>query len=589
MMNLKDWNLDKNDRIYLILLLIITLLTALKMLDLSMKGCVSNPDIALYLINSLKYAGLDLNNISNPNDMVNTPIISYLTSLIFKIGYVDKNAIIIITSLFNFIGFFGFYILLKNRFTPQLSFIGAILYGSLPIILLNAYRGMIDLSSISISIWVLVFGIMAIDKNPKYFLITLPLFIIAFFTKYIAGLTLPLIVLYYIMNKNVVDTFDDLISDKKLFKEKFKNYVKSKEFKYILISCILAFILGLIIIKTLLLDYNAPLSFIKQTTNTFNGYEYSPTGIDYSMDNSYYINHFSAIIYETNKNALLLSTVLYTIFGFGLILGILRFIKNINHFKFKKELYKTKYFDRILSIVIVILIFISLYTINDIPNHMISNISLLVALTLISSKLNKYHVNNKIISLDILFLAYFSINIIFISLYAIIVPRYILPTIVPFIYFIIWGLDSIYTNIGNKKLFNFKLTNYISSIILIIFLIFTISFIISPMDYDHTGEVYRDVYDWDFKYDLINIANYIINNDNNYNEKTFASDYHHSRLYKWYLNNNVSVLDIDKSNKNFKDPDYIILTGDDKIKNYTKIYKNNKFYLYKHRTNYTSS
>lgn len=583
-MNLKDWNLDKNDRIYLILLFLITLLAALKMLDLTMKGCISNPDIALYLINSLKYAGLDLYNIANSNDMVNTPIICYLTSLIFRTGYVDKNAIIIITSLFNFIGFFGFYILLKNRFNPQLSFIGTIIYGSLPIILVNAYRGMIDLPSISISIWILVFGIMAIDKNPKYFLITLPLFTIGFFTKYIAGLTLPLIVLYYVMNRNVVDTFDDLISDKKLFKQKFKNYVKSKEFKYILISSIIALIIGFIIIKTLILDFNAPLSFIKQTTNTFNGYDYSPTGIDYNMDSLYYINHFSSIIYETNKNALLLSTFLYTIFGFGLILGILRFIKNINHFKFKKELFKTKYFDRILSIVIVILIFISLYTINDMPNHMISNVSLLVALTLIFSKLIKHHVNNKILSIDILILAYFLINLIFISLYAIKVPRYILPAIPPFIYFIIWGLNSIYKSIGDKKLFNFKLTSYISSIILIIFLIFTISFIISPMEYDQTGEVYRDVYDWDFKFELIDISNFIINNDNTYHNKTFASDYHHSKLYKWYLNNNVSVLNTDKSIKNFKDTDYIITTGNDKISNYTKIYKNDKFYLYKHKT-----
>lgn len=232
------------------------------MAQFCLSGGILNPDVSLYLITGLKYAGMDFYNILNPEHIYYTPIISFLSSLLFRLGLVDKAAIIIVTSILCFLSYIGLYMLLKLRFNSLLSLAGVILYGSTSIIIFNLSKGLIDIPSISISIWALYFGIIAIDKDPKYFLIAFPLLVIGFFTKYIAGFILPLIFLYYFMNKNIVNCLDDLISDKTLFKSKFKQYIFSKELKYIVVAIFISLILTIIICKTLILDYGGYLTFL---------------------------------------------------------------------------------------------------------------------------------------------------------------------------------------------------------------------------------------------------------------------------------------------------------------------------------------
>ena len=311
-MNFKEWNLEKQDKKYLIILFFILLLPTLKMLLYSVYGCISNPDIALYLLSGLKYAGLDYYNVVLSDELINTPIISFLSSLFFRLGYIDKNAIIIVTSVINFLGYFGLFLLLKNRFNSLLSFTGVIIYASLPLIIVNSTRGMIDLSSISISLWALFFAIIAFDKNPKYFLISFPLLVIGFFTKYTVGFTIPIIFLYYFMKRNIVDLFDCLISDKKLFKQRIKNYIKSKEFKYICISLIISVFLVLLISKFLLLDYGCSLTFFERSVNTFNGNDASNLMIDFNIDKSYYFDYFSDIIFESHILSFILTGVFFS-------------------------------------------------------------------------------------------------------------------------------------------------------------------------------------------------------------------------------------------------------------------------------------
>ncbi len=47
-----------------------------------MSGGKLNPDMALYSITGLKYAGIDYYNIIDPFDVYSTPIISFLTSFV---------------------------------------------------------------------------------------------------------------------------------------------------------------------------------------------------------------------------------------------------------------------------------------------------------------------------------------------------------------------------------------------------------------------------------------------------------------------------------------------------------------------------
>lgn len=570
-MNWKDWNLDNKDKYYLIALFFISMLSFLRMMDYSLSGCISNPDIALYLLSGLKYAGLDNFNVVNPNDLYYTPVISFLSSLFFRIGYVDKNAIIFVTSLFSFFGYFGFYLLLRNKFNSLLSLTGVIIFGCFPLMIVNIARGMIDVPAISVSIWALVFAIMAIDKNPKYFLISFPLLAVGFFIKYVVGFTLPLIFLYYVMRRNFIFELDEIISDKSLFKDKIKNYIKSKEFKYLFASIIISIIIAGVICKTLILDFGGQFLFFKQSSTILNSQVHSnPSSIiDFNIDKSYYFDHFSDILFLSRRFNSLFTGILYGIFGVGVLISIFKFKNHLNKFKSEKNSFKTKYFEKLLYISCLILIAMSLFSFKYLSNHMLSNICLLIFLTLSFAILQQYKIKERVVSLDILFIAYFLVYFVFLSAYIIKVPRYALPFIPPFVYLVIWGLNSIANALDDKKM-KFNLGQAIPMVVLILFFIVTISVLIAPMDYDDSNEVYRDVYAHDFENDLVEACNFIIENDPDYHNKTFSSNYHNSRIIRWYLNVNLTIMDEDVSLKHYDETDYVIHNQNRSLINYNK-------------------
>lgn len=233
---------------------------------------------------------------------------------------------------------------------------------------------MIDIASISISFWILVFAIMSIEKNPKYFLITFPLFVIGFFTKYLVGFVLPLIVLYYAMNNDIIGKLDLLLSDKDVFNQKLKNYLKSIEFKYIIISLIISTILFLIISKTLILDFGGSLTIFEQSVKTFNGTQTSSNIIDFNNDKSYYMDHFTDILFLGGHNSNIFMDILYCIFIVGLGILVVSFIKNFNQFNSDKRLFKTKNLYKILLFSSLILILVAFFIFKEIPNHMVINI-----------------------------------------------------------------------------------------------------------------------------------------------------------------------------------------------------------------------
>ena len=580
-MNFNDWNLSNEDWIYLAIVIIFSFLCTMKMMLFTMSGGILDPDTALYLLSGLKYAGLDFYNVVNPQDLFYTPVISFLSSLFFRMGYVDKNAIIIVTGIIGFMGYIGLYILLKNRFSPLLSLTGVIIFGGFSIVTLNIAKGLLDVAVVALSIWVLVFAVMAIDKNPKYFFIAFPLLVVAFFTKYVAGFMLPLILLYYCMQRDIVGKFDCLLCDKSAFKQMFKNYLHSREFKYIVLSLLISLILTILICKTLILDFGGSLTFFNQSVETFNGQDFSAAAINFNIDKSYYLDHLTEILFERMDAGHILAKLLYGICGLGLIIKAIMLIKNFSKIKSEKKSFKTKYLDKILLILTIILLFISFFTFKVIPNHMISNICMLISLTFIYSLLEKYGVDNKILALDLLFLAYLLVNFIFSSLYSIKVPRYAIPFIPPIIYFIILGLEGIVENINVNRLSGLKLNKTIPIVLIVIFLISTTTFI-APIEYDRSNDVVYAINYMGFKGDVVDACDFISDNDSDYHNESFASFYHHSRLIRWYLNVNVTSLDKLPDLESYDNTTYIILNKDIDFKNYHKIKTCGDLIIYHH-------
>lgn len=577
-MNFKELNLNIEDWICLVVVIIFSFLCTAKMMLFFMSGCIIDPDIALYLLSGLKYAGLDFFNVAYPEDLFYSPVISFLTSLLFRMGYVDKNAIIIVTSLFTFFGYVGLYSLFKKRFNSILSLTGVIIFGSFLVVIINISKGMLDIPAVAISIWVLIFAIMAIDENPKYFLITFPLLVIAFFTKYVAGFTLPLIIFYYCIKRNIVDEFDCLLYDRAMFKQKFKSYLSSKEFKYIIGSLILSLILTVVICKTLILDFGGSLSFFGQSVETFNGHSFSTSGINYSGDKSYYVDRLSDMLFGFRNISPILAVLTYGTCGLGLLIICIR---NLPKFKSKIGSFKTKNLDKILLFFSIILIFLSFFTFKIVPNHMISNICVLISLTLIYSILQKFDFDNERLSLDMLFLAYFLINFIFASLYATKVERYALAFFPPMVYFVILGLEGIVESLNSGKLSKLKLDKSIPIIIMVIFLISTVSFM-APLEYERSNDAIFALNYMGFKGDLVDACDFI-KNDSYYHNESFASYYHHSRIIRWYLNVNLTIIgDNDPNIENFDNSTYIILSDNVDFKNYHIMKRFGDFYVYYH-------
>ena len=543
-----------------------------------MSGGLLDPDIALYLLSALKYAGLDSFNVAYPEDLFYTPVISFLTSLIFRMGYVDKNAIIIVTSILSFLGYVGLYYLLKRRFDSLLSLTGVAIYGSILLVIFNISKGMIDIPCLSLCIWALLFAIMAIDDDPKYFLVAFPLLTIAFFTKYTAGFTLPLIILYYCMKRDIVGKFDSLLSDRQTLKQQLKSYLHSMEFKYIIISLFVSMILTVIICKTLILDFGGSLTFFDQSINTFNGHSFSSSGIDHVSSKAFYVNRFTDMLFGSSDHSILLARIANGICGLGLAVI---FIKNFSIFKSEKRSFKTRHLNKALIISCFVLLFVSFLTFKVIPNHMACNICVLIALTFVYSILEKYDIDNELLSLDILFLAYFLINFIFASLYGIKVERYALPFVPPIIYFIVLGLEGIVDAIDFNGLSKLRLDKVIPIIIIILFITSTASFL-APIEYERSNDVIFALNYQGFKGDLADACDYIKNNISDYHNDTFASNYHHSRIIRWYLNVNVTVLDNhDPGLQEFDNTTYAILSEDLNLTNYHKIKNFGDFDIYK--------
>ena len=197
-MYLKDLNLNKKDFYFLGAILTISLILSIYYIVFNMKLGIYCSDIYVYLLNALYFTGI---NINSTTTISLSPVICFLTSILFYANIKDQLAILIITAIFAIFGNIGLYLLLKTRFNEILSFCGVILYSTFAINLTWFANGSVDIPAVSITIWIVLLAIMAIKANPKFYQILIPAIVIGFFTRYTIILILPVLALYYLYNK----------------------------------------------------------------------------------------------------------------------------------------------------------------------------------------------------------------------------------------------------------------------------------------------------------------------------------------------------------------------------------------------------
>ena len=591
-----DLNLNKQDKLYLFLLTIFILVITYRLMDFQMSGGIYSPDESLYLISAFKYAGLDYYNICDVNDLFYTPVISYLTSLLLRLGIDGHFSISFVTAIFGIFSIYGMYVLLKNRFTPLLCLTGSILFGSFTIFLLNFASGLIDIPGVSVSIWMMIFGIIAIDNNPKYFYILFPLTVVGFFTRYTSIFTLPIIFLYYLIKRDIISEIDNFISDRSLFNHKMKGYFKSSEFKIIFSSILISVIFTILLCKFTLFDYNAKLGFFDLSAVTLHVSNTNTNAIDYNGSKLFYIfgllNDFSfGFVRDFNFE---LNFLIYFIMFCGLIFKLINLVFNFNSLKNFKSNFKTKYLNIVLSVLMIFSVIMSFIEFKYLLNHLISNIFFCISILLFFSLVKEFKINEDLQSLNLIMFSWFCVYFIFISLYPIKTYRYALPFLPSIVYFVIYGLDSILETIIfgfgkkiNKKEINLKYsylncTKIIPIVLILIFVISSFSHIACWEIEENPVASIAHINNKGYINDLVNVTDYIKINDPDYHSKPFGCYGHPSRMIRYYLQTNITFADNDAKLIDSSGVDYVIINEKINFNNFHEIYNCGEYYLYYH-------
>ncbi len=593
---LDDLNLNRLDIIYLVVLILFSLFITLKAINMNMATNIRS-DVLVYLTNALFYSGLS-ENIHNTSNMYLSPVICYLTSLLINFGITGRESIFYVTGFFCIMANIAMYIFLKYRFNRLLSLLGAVLFGSFHIILTFWADGTLDVSVISLSIWTVIFIILAVYENPKYYILCFALVVLGIFTRYSAFFMIPVILLYFFSKNDFFNNIDLLLYDKDEFKLNAIRYMKSKEFRYIMLGIIIAVIL-FVWICNVITSYGSGLTFITQISHSLSGFEgpkyinetfgYQPNGTFY-LENFLFLLNFAPII----SFGINFSKIILILIVISLSLHLINLILNMNivgKFISQKTDFKVKNFDKILWILFVIFALLFIYGLTC--SHMLANVSMFVAMVILFSILDKFPISKKFYSMNFLCLAWFLVYFIFYSMINIKTYRYMISCIPPLVYFTIWSLDTIFRTLDNKfetnesfiekhqrnltfKFPNNKKGDYMKIAVMVLIGVLIVH-----------GFSFESEYIFD-KHDnskLDKIFDFIIANDTDYPEKNISTDdNYYVRYGTWYLHKDI-ILNRTLFNGTPND-DYVLKNHPaENFTGYTRVVKTDKVHLYANNNN----
>jgi hypothetical protein len=554
-----------------------------------------NSDIFRYLPAALDFAGMNYNHISNPSWMFNSPVIFYLTSLLFKLGHVTINSIFLVTGLFGIIGIFGMYTFLKIRFSHLLSFIGTLLYSSSSLTLFYFANGMLDTSAVAMFLWTMVFLVAAVDKNYKYYPILAVCFLISIFIRFTNIYTISLIALYVLKNHNLISLVESIFINQNEFKHRIHIFFTCAEFKYIFLSVVL----GIIIIAYVfhvLLSYGSVIGYFGMANASLSHF-HSSDDYNFVPDRWFYFKNLLSLLYtdsitsvgmiEKFNNPSLLSYLIVIIFLCGLVIKIINLIKNLDFFKQFYEDNNYNHSNKILLAIIVVLTIISLLVLNY--NYIISLLCLWLVFAILISIFKNIPIIKNYSALSIVLIALFSFYILIFSLMDLKCVRYILIIFVAITYFVILSLEIIQNfikygwddkplllnlvNGGNMKCIIESKNNFRNTVSKVLLLILIILFLFTAFNFINTVEIDE------IGVSIDSVSNYLIDYDSDYQSKRIGVK-SGEMFYEWYFQKKVDVIDFNQSyESNYT---YIITYPELDDSNYHELYHYGGTFLYEH-------
>jgi 4-amino-4-deoxy-L-arabinose transferase-like glycosyltransferase len=436
-------------------------------------------------------------------DLVRPPFLPFLTSLFFRVDGLVTWPIMLIDGLIFILGSVGFYFFLKLRFDNLTSFLGALLFSTFPIVLSFVCTGLSDIPSVCISIWALLFTVLAIKRDSKFFYLSFPLAMIAFLTRFTSALIVFPMVLYILMNLGEIKPKRD-----------------------ILIGILFSFLIFLPIFYLFYVNFGNPLYTFLDFFHSSSGSASTMANMlfYYNSDFFYFLKSMPSFIGPEAMGVVLVILLGFIIYPFKRWKKRNSMEKNQNKSKtsFPVLLRKNK-IKFLLSLTLIIFFVLTIQRVN----YLVSEVIFFAFSYLIYDLLKGFEFKN--IDLDFLFLSWFMAFFIFHSVYMIKDYRYFIIMAPAVSYFLMRGF-RLTTSLLGIEIKNRNVTHYLFSVFLIFLIIFsTYSYLPSIGE---TNNYLKQLND-----NTITISAWLVNYDPEYKNKIIYSDIW--PYSGWYLKMNI--------------------------------------------------
>ncbi|MEE3443767.1 MAG: glycosyltransferase family 39 protein, partial [Methanobrevibacter sp.] len=411
-------------------------------------------DAYLYLIQAYHFAGTPIGGY----DYVNyySPLIPFLTSLLFRLGFVSEASLFAVTGLFYPIAVIGIYFLLNLRFDKFYSMLGAILYGSMSINLMWTANGTLDIPSVALSIWAVYFFIKGLESNQKFFYLAFPLLVLSVFAKYTGALTILVMMVYLLSKRDIIGNF--------------VKYIKN------IIGGIITSFVFIIPFLSYYIINGLPFGFINQAREVSTETISSNTAAAPANDLFFYISSLPRFIYSPQK---ILGYFILLVAAVGVIYGIYKLINYLKeHYKDSANRLEISFYPKIrlnknvcfialaVSIIMIILTFLT----AGMTSFIISELLLLIGLAIFASCFNSIftdladidYANDKETSskykyfrFDFAMISWFLIYLVFFSSHLIKADRYFTALVPGFVFILVYSIERVtYLLRNNNSKFN---------------------------------------------------------------------------------------------------------------------------------------
>lgn len=413
----------------LFILTIITTAIAIILSAVQITRGVNYYDVFTYLNVALQYSGV----ISGSTSLASVPpLMPFLTSLVFRVGFISSSVIIILNAIIFIFGVIGLYLLLKQRFNEIQSFTACLIYISLPLVFSWAASGSIDVPAISFSIWTLYFMVRGLEKDSKYLYLVFPMLAVGILTRYTTALLIIPLFFYFVIGTDFLRNL-------------------GKHLKQVIIS--LCIVIPLSIYVYLKINLNGLLFLI--ISPLLFGKSFGVGDAAYNPDNLYYLHNLLNYIavgpvqgsyYQILSPSQGYPSILAYIIAIFAICGLGIYIYSILKGKLNSMDGVSKW--SIAQVILLgILVFAGAFSFFRAP-YLITDIIVLLICLLIYNLLRD--VDGKNLKMDLLFLLWFLTFFIMHSVTPVKVDRYMITVAPALAYFIFLGLSVLIERYKSK-------------------------------------------------------------------------------------------------------------------------------------------